>query len=185
MAIPKPSGGLTPKQQRFVDEYLVDLNATRAAIRAGYSVKSAEMLGYQLLQKTTVAAAVTQAQQKRSERTEITQDMVLKELARIGFVDMGDYVDYGPGGVILKASSEVDTRVVAEVSQTITKDGSTIRFKLHDKTGALVKVGQHLGMFVERQERGKPGEFSRPLDGVPDEDLGKMVQLIRGRKKSA
>ena len=176
---------LTPKQARFVEEYLVDLNATQAAIRAGYSVKSAEMLGYQLLQKTTVASAVAQAQQERSERTEITQDQVLRELARIGFSDMGNYVKYGPGGVMLVDSSEVDTRVVAEVSQTVTKEGGTVKFKLHDKVGALVKLGQHLGMFVERQEHGKPGEFSRPLKDVPDDELGNLIKLVRGRKASA
>lgn len=79
---------LTAKRQRFVEEYLVDLNATQAAIRAGYSAKTAMEQGYQLLQISSVADAIEKARAELSKRTEITQDMVLKELARIGFSDI-------------------------------------------------------------------------------------------------
>jgi len=75
-----PKARLTPKQQRFVEEYLVDLNGTQAAIRAGYAPKRAENQAYQLLQIPTVQAAIAAARQKLSDRTEITQDMVLKRL---------------------------------------------------------------------------------------------------------
>lgn len=68
---------LTPKQQRFVEEYLIDLNATQAAIRAGYSEKNADKIGSQLLGKTRVAASIREAQEKRTRRTEITADYVL------------------------------------------------------------------------------------------------------------
>ena len=71
---------LTPKQQRFVDEYLIDLNATQAAIRAGYSPKTAEQQGFQLLKKTSVSEAIEQAQQERQKRTLITQDDVIRGL---------------------------------------------------------------------------------------------------------
>ena len=81
---------LTPKQKCFVDEYLVDLNATQAAIRAGY--KNAE-IGRQLITKNNVSAAIQEALQKRSSRTEITQDRVLEELAKVGFKDAADYTD--------------------------------------------------------------------------------------------
>ena len=73
---------LTDRQQRFVDEYLIDLNATQAAIRAGYSGKNAESIGYQLLQKTPVQEALIAAKTKRTERTLITQDMVLSGLKK-------------------------------------------------------------------------------------------------------
>lgn len=75
-----PKGRLTAKQQRFVEEYLIDLNATQAAIRAGYAAKHAESQAYQLLQKTPVQAKIAEAREKLSERTEITQEMVLKRL---------------------------------------------------------------------------------------------------------
>lgn len=68
---------LTPKQQRFVEEYLIDLNATQAAIRAGYSEKNADKIGSQLLGKTRIAASIRDAQEKRTRRTEITADYVL------------------------------------------------------------------------------------------------------------
>lgn len=74
---------LTEKQKRFVQEYLVDLNATKAAIRAGYSAKRASELGYQLLHKTTVQAAIDKALKERSKRTEVTQDYVITKLKEI------------------------------------------------------------------------------------------------------
>lgn len=79
---------LSPKQRQFVQEYLVDLNATQAAIRAGYSAKTAKQQGARLLTNVDVATALSEAQAKRAERVEITQDMVLKELAKIGFSDI-------------------------------------------------------------------------------------------------
>ena len=84
---------LTAKQQRFVDEYLIDLNATQAAIRAGYSTDTAMEQGYQLLQKTSVSNAVSQAMAHRSRRTGITQDRALRELAKVAFVNANDVID--------------------------------------------------------------------------------------------
>ena len=76
---------LTEKQKRFVAEYLIEANQKKAAIKAGYSEKTAEQIGYQLLQKTSVAEAIEKAQRKRELRTDITADRVLHELADIGF----------------------------------------------------------------------------------------------------
>lgn len=84
---------LTEKQKRFCDEYLIDLNATQAAIRAGYSEKTAEQMGYQLLQKTSVQEHLQKRLSDRSERTAITQDRVLNELAKVGFAKAADYTD--------------------------------------------------------------------------------------------
>lgn len=84
---------LTPKQERFVQEYLVDLNATQAAIRAGYTKKRASELGYQLLQKTTVQVALKAAMDRRARRTEITQDMVLEEIGKVAFKPAADVAD--------------------------------------------------------------------------------------------
>ena len=84
---------LTPKQERFVQEYLVDLNATAAVKRAGYSGKRASELGYQILQKTTVQAAIQKAIQARSRRTEVTQDYVIGKLREIADKDASDAQD--------------------------------------------------------------------------------------------
>lgn len=73
---------LTPRQQRFVEEYLVDLNATRAAVRAGYSERNADKIGSELLGKTRVAQAIQKAQQERSARVQVTQDSVLEGIVR-------------------------------------------------------------------------------------------------------
>ena len=150
---------LTAKQERFVAEYLIDLNATQAAIRAGYSAKTADKQGSQLLGKTSIAAAIQEAQSKRSARTEITQDRVLQELARIGFADIRKAVAWGsaPDGAIdengepalypvdLKPSSEVDDETAAAISEvSLTAQG--VKLKMHDKLNALDKIARHLGM---------------------------------------
>lgn len=78
---------LTEKQKRFCDEYLIDLNATQAAIRAGYSVKNADKIGSELLGKTRVSETISRKIAERSKRTGINQDRVIQELARIAFVN--------------------------------------------------------------------------------------------------
>lgn len=150
---------LTARQERFVAEYLIDLVATQAAIRAGYSKKTAEQQGNRLLGNAKVAAAIAEAQSKRSERTEITQDRVLQELAKIGFSDMRKLARWGekPEGVNedgtadwpveLISSAKIDDDTAAAVSEiALTAQG--IRIKLHDKLSALDKIGKHLGMFA-------------------------------------
>lgn len=84
---------LNAKQSRFVDEYMVDLNATQAAIRAGYSEKTANEQGARLLVNVSIQEAVQEARQKRQERVELTQDMVVEELRKVGFADAADYTD--------------------------------------------------------------------------------------------
>lgn len=143
---------LTAKQQRFVEEYLIDLNATQAAIRAGYSEKTAYSQGQRLLKNVEVAVRITELQGKRSDRTQITADQVVRELAKVGFANMADYADWGPGGVALIDSKDLtpeQAAVVAEVSETMGEKSSSLRFKLHNKVDALEKIGRHLGMFKD------------------------------------
>lgn len=78
---------LTPKQAAFVREYLIDLNATQAAIRAGYSQKNADKIGPELLGKTRIKAEIQTVMDERAERLEITADRVLKEIAKLAFYD--------------------------------------------------------------------------------------------------
>lgn len=167
---------LSPKQKLFVDEYLIDLNATQAAIRAGYSKKTAGWIGNQLLVKTHIAQAVQKAMEKRSCRTEITQDRVLQELAKLGFANMADYMSIGAGGApVLDFSKLTRDQAAALVEVTVedfvdgrgedARDVRRVKFKLADKRAALVDMGKHLGMFIERKEVSGPG--------------GGPVQLIR------
>lgn len=152
---------LTEKQKRFVEEYLIDLNATQAAIRAGYSVKRASEIGYQLLQKTTVSEAIAAAMAERSRRTGITQDRVIQELAKIAFAKMTDFVEWDGEGVRFRDSSQLsdeDAACVAEVTEQEIEFESgkkkTKKIKLHDKVAALEKLGRHLGIFNDKLELG-------------------------------
>lgn len=145
-------GVLTDRQQRFVEEYLVDLNGTQAAIRSGYSAKTANEQAARLLANVSVAQAVAQAKAERSKRIGLTADRVLEELASIGFARLGDYVRWSGDRVLLEDSEGVDTRAVAEVSSHESKFGTSVKVKMHDKVGTLKLLGQHIGMFTDRLE---------------------------------
>lgn len=150
---------LTPKQALFVQEYLVDLNATRAAIRAGYSKKTACRIGGELLTKTCVAESIQKAQEERSKRVELSQDKVLEELARIAFSDPRAVVTWSEHGVVIKDSTTLtddEAATVSEVSRTETKDGGTTRIKQYDKLKALELLGKHLGIFTPKQDISEP-----------------------------
>ncbi len=142
---------MTPKQRRFVEEYLVDLNGARAAKRAGYSVKWAASCGYHLLKNPAVAAAVAEAQTRRAARTQVSADRVVTELAKVAFGDPRRLLSWGPEGVVLRDSSELteaEAALVSEVSETRTATGGgTRRVKLHCKLTALNALGKHLGLF--------------------------------------
>lgn len=152
---------LTPKQQRFVEEYLIDLNATQAAIRAGYSAKTAQEQGARLLSNVMVQAALAERMKAREQRTEVTQDMVLAELGKIAFGDQRKVMTWGPTGVKLRDSESLgsdDAAIVSEVSETVTANGGTLKLKTHDKVKALELLGKHLGMFKDKVEiTGKNG----------------------------
>ena len=115
---------LTPKQKLFVDEYLIDLNATQAAIRAGYRPSNAEQMGYQLLQKTSVSDAIKTAMAERSRRTGINQDRILTELACIALVNPAKVVNFDEATIREDALPE-DLAAVAsvKVKRFPTKDG--------------------------------------------------------------
>lgn len=150
---------LRPKQKRFVEEYLIDLNATQAAIRAGYSKKTAHSQGQRLLKNVEISAMIEKAISERSERTQVTADEVIREYARLAFSDMLDYVSFGPSGVAIRDSKELDedaARAIAEVSESKSQSGGSIKFKLHSKTEALQALGRHLKLFVDRVEHSGP-----------------------------
>ena len=141
---------MTPRQHRFVEEYLVGLNATQAARRAGYSAKSAAGRGSRLLRNPAVAAAIEKAQDLRAARTQVSADRVVTELAKVAFGDPRRLFSWGPGGVELRESSELteaEAALVSEVSETRTAAGGTRRVKLHCKMTALTALGKHLGLF--------------------------------------
>jgi len=143
------------REERFIKEYLIDLNGTQAAIRAGYRATSARTLAAKLLAKGNVRSKIDCLIAERSKRTGVTADRVIREMARIAFCDSRKLMEWGPGGVTLRESSELsedDAACVAEACQTITKEGGSIRIKLHDKQRAIEQLAKHLGLTPERLE---------------------------------
>jgi len=171
---------LTPKQKRFVEEYLIDLNATQAAIRAGYSKKTAEVIGHENLRKPKIAEAIQKAKEERSKRTEITADRVLEEYAKLAFADIKDFVSFRTEKVFIEHDEDgqpiFDYRTIVEIKESALVDGAVIseisikdgklKFKLHDKKGALDALGKHLGMFKTQLELSKDivVQFTKPDD---------------------
>ena len=179
---------LTPKQQRFVEEYLIDLNATQAAIRAGYSEKTAYSVGHENLKKPEIQKAIQEAQNKLSERTEITQDMVLQELAKIGFSNMLDYMTITNGGDLVPDFSALTKDQAAAISEVTieqymegrgedAQEVKKIKFKLSDKRAALVDMGRHLGMFKDKIEHSGKIEIS----DISDDALDKRIQELESK----
>lgn len=145
------------KQRMFVQEYLIDLNATQAALRAGYSAKTAKKQGYRLMNSEGIQEAVSTAMQERSERTGIRADRVLSELAKIGFANMLDYLDVDGDDVrvVLQGISRDQAAAISEIvieERQHGEIGKRVKFKLLDKRAALVDIGRHIGMFVDRHE---------------------------------
>ena len=158
---------LDRREKQFVAEYLVSLDPQQAALAAQYSKTMARSKAYQWVSngkvKPHVYAAVEAAMQARAERTEITADRVLRELAAIGFADMGTYMTLDEDGAARLDLSKLPaaaTKVISEITQEVFMDGKgdkavpvrRTRFKLYDKRQALVDIGRHLGMFKDVTE---------------------------------
>jgi phage terminase small subunit len=137
---------LTPKQMAFCHEYLIDKNATQAAIRAGYSESTARQIANENLTKPDIRRYLDGLLAQRAERARVSGDEVIEELAAIGFAQITDVLSVKDGKVILKASSEWPESARKSVeSARETRDGVSV--KMHSKLGALEKLGQHFGVF--------------------------------------
>lgn len=164
---------LTAKQQRFVEEYLIDLNATQAAIRAGYSPDTAYSIGNENLKKPEIRACVDKALAERSKRTGVSADRVVMELARLGFVNPGKLINFDKA-TVKKDAAEDDLAAVASVKvKTIpTEDGDIVEreVKLYDKNKSLELLGKHLGMFKDKLEVGGDMELNIKVDYGDDQE---------------
>lgn len=160
---------LTEKQKRFVEEYLIDLNATQAAIRAGYSPNTAKDIGCENLAKPNIRARIDKEIAERSKRTGINQDRVIRELARLAFVNANDVIDMEEA-TLKDGATEDDTAAIASVKvKTIpTKEGEGIEreIKLTDKLKALELLGKHLGMFKDKVEIDATVKSTAKLDSI-------------------
>lgn len=143
---------MTNKQARFVEEYLIDLNATQAAIRAGYSPNTAQEIGSENLKKPMIKAAVDAAMAERSTRTGVNQDRVVRELARIAFVKITDVAN--SDGTIKTDASDDDLACIESIKVKRSDNDTGYMFerevKLSSKMKALELLGKHLGMFSDK-----------------------------------
>ena len=183
---------LTAKQAAFVAEYLVDLNATQAAIRAGYSAKTADRIGPDLLGKTCVAESIQKAMQKREARTEITQDRVLQEYAKLAFLDPRRFYD-ADGNLIDIPNLPADVAAaISGMDIAVEKAGSdesgnpvfaqVRKIKLADKKGALDSVARHLGMFNDKISQTINAEVKAEVSHSLAPELQSVLDSVYGSK---
>jgi phage terminase small subunit len=190
---------LTAKQQRFCDEYLIDLNATQAAIRAGYSPKGMNKRVSRMMANEGIQAYIKERQKELEERTEITQDSVLHELALIAFAKASDYarvvekdamveVDGNMVPVLDEDGNQVKYRTVEPIlTDELTEDQKKaiavikkgrdgFEIKPYSKIQALELLGKHLGMFTEKVEvkNTTPNAF----EGLTTEELKKLIDNV-------
>lgn len=186
---------LTAKQKAFVAEYLIDLNATQAAIRAGYSERTAEQMAYKLVQKSSVQEAIQEAMKNREQRTQITQDKVLNELAKIAFANGTDFAslmtglkkekvwndetqEYDEVEVEKQFVQFVDTNTLPPEKKAAVAAIKETRYGIvvesHDKVKALELIGKHLGMFKDKLELS--GEVkTNPFEGLTEAELRRLA----------
>lgn len=186
--------GLTGKQKRFVEEYLIDLNAAQAAIRAGYSKNTAYAIGHENLKKPKIAKAIARAQEQRSERTQIDADWVLTRLAEEVEADMADLVDETTGALRkvhewpeIWRKGLVSGFDVAELSEDGRSVGELKKLRLSDRLKRLELIGKHVsvGAFSEKVEHtGKDGE---KLEFGSDRELARALAfyLTKGVRAKA
>jgi phage terminase small subunit len=155
---------MTPKQERFVQEYLIDLNATQAAIRAGYSAKTADVQGPRLLGDVGVAAKIAEAQKETAIVSGITRERVLRETEILAHSCVDHYMVDDLGNLVLAPGAPADAmRAVSSVKYRTTTTGTgenarterTCEFKLWDKPGMVKMAGRHVdvhGFWDKAQE---------------------------------
>lgn len=187
---------LTPKQAAFVREYLVDLNASAAARRAGYSEKTSGFIGHENLKKPKIAAMIHEALEARAERTEITADRVLEELGKLAFSNIGDYhriSDEGEPYIDLTdltrdqmaALTELQVDDYTEGRGNDSRDVRRVKIKLADKKAALELLGKHLKLWTDKIDvtsggkelKGLTAERARLEDLSPEQ----LVALYHGK----
>lgn len=179
---------LTHKQQAFVREYLVDLNATKAAERAGYSVKTAKQQGARLLTNVDVSSAVQAEMDRRAVKTGITADRVLAEIAKCAFFNISDFLKIDPesGRAFIDLSKATPEQLAAvagvEEEEWVERVGADrdsfegirkIKLKMSDKLSALEKLGKHLKLFTEKVE--VEGSLKIEAEDVKQKLLAKLA----------
>jgi phage terminase small subunit len=185
---------LTDKQEQFCQEYLVDLNATKSAKRAGFSARSAKSLATALMAKPHIKERIADLMKNRAERLRITQDLVISGLAGIVKEDIRNFISFKPNKIIVtdpqtgektekeigamvsyKDSDAIDTSNIAELS--IGRNGQ-LKIKLYPKDNALVHLGRHLGMFLPKLDNHKDNHGTTTPPGPKYSDIIQPIEII-------
>lgn len=202
---------LTGRQKKFITEYLKDLNATQAAIRAGYSKKTAGQMGDENLRKPQIATAIAAAREKLEKKSEITQEMVLKRFWDIATADPNELIEYRwvacgecwPGGKKIMREPNPDCQAceghghgipipkdTTKLSRQakalyagvkVTKDG--LQVLMHDQLTALTKVGQHLGLFPTKVEMTGKNGGPMEFENITDSELDRRIKALEAAQK--
>lgn len=166
------------KHERFCQEYIIDLNGAKTYERTYGKVKAARVMASKLLSKANIQARIAELKEIRSERTQVTQDMIIKELMILALSDFRDYgeivKEYGIDRLKLKVFEEMKgnaTRAIKSISEHTTEKGVQLKIQLHGKTHAIELLGKHLGMFIERMALA--GEDGGPV----------QIEFIEAKKK--
>ncbi len=175
----KNGKNLTKKQELFIQEYLVDMNATQAYKRAGYAVKNdnvAHASAQRMLRNATVKKEIERQIDLRKRKLKVTAEDVIDELIKVGFTNITDVVNVKEGFVIAKDTdtlTENQQRAISEIKQT--ESGITI--KMHNKLSALKLLGQHLGIFLERIEMLNNPQDNQ-LKSLSSEKLQQLMEIL-------
>lgn len=159
---------MTDKQARFCEEYMIDLNATQAAIRAGYSPKTAQEQSARLLSNVMVQNRLAQLQAEQSRRTGVSADRVVRELAKIAFANASDLIDLETASVKLDASRDDLAAIQSIKVKSFGEDGLEHEVKLADKLRALDLLGKHLGMYKDASEKENAAAQNNDIQTLAD-----------------
>ena len=150
-----PTRPLTDRQRLFVKEYLIDFNGTHAASRAGYSPRTTKQMGTENLSKPAIMRAIQKELRRLQRKSAKKAEDVILELSRIGFSNIRDYLEWGPDGMRIKDSTQLDPEQAAAISEVINgqngNGGQVTRITLHDKVRALIRLGQYFGLWDRKQ----------------------------------
>ena len=193
MTKPGEGPGLTAKQARFVEEYLIDLNATQAAIRAGYSQRTARQVGAENLTKPVIASAISAAQSARSKRVNVNADWVLSRLTEEATADLADILD-DAGAIrpvkewpLIWRQGLVAGIDVQEDTVEGEKVGQTVKLKLSDRIKRIELIGKHVnvGAFRENVAVTNPDGSLKPtvIDAsqLSTEALRELAGVLNGK----
>ncbi len=141
---------LTIKQARFINEYLIDGNATRAALAAGYSAQTASVIGWENLRKPQIHTAIQEAQRQLAAKNDLSAERLLREYTRIAFARIDDFISWGPEGLLLKDAAELPPNATVAIQRLRHGDRGRRKVQgitLHGKLAALHQIGVYLGLW--------------------------------------